>query len=355
MAKAKVIIGMSGGVDSSVAAALLQRQGYEVIGVTMKTWIEEGEEFSPALDAKRVCEELSIPHHVVDFKEIFREKVVEPFMEQYQQGNTPNPCVVCNRYVKWEAMLQAADSLEADYMATGHYARVGRLPNGRLAVRRAVTEAKDQTYALYGLTQRQLSRTMMPVGEYTKDQIREMAKELSISVAHKPDSQEICFIPDHDYARFIEEQTGKVSQPGNFVDRQGRILGQHKGIIHYTVGQRKGLKLSMGHPVFVLEIRPKTNEVVIGDSQDVFTDQVYCSQINPMGVEKIEEAGEVWGKIRYGHRGTSCRVERLSDTVYCCRFSEPVRAVTPGQAIVWYQGDAVAGGGTIIRPCQELL
>ena len=350
MGKDRVVIGMSGGVDSSVAAALLQEKGYEVIGVTMKTMPCLDEDFLPARDAKRVCRELSIPHHILDFSGVFQNKVIQPFMDQYLAGNTPNPCVVCNRFVKWEAMLSAADSFGADYMATGHYARIARTPEGRLAVRRAVSDAKDQTYALYGLSQEQLKRTLMPVGDYDKEHIREMAKGYGISVAEKPDSQEICFIPDHDYARYIEEQTGRKAKEGNFVDQKGNILGRHKGIIHYTVGQRKGLNISMGHPVFVVEIRPETNEVVIGENEDIFTREVYCTGVNPMAVEKIERSGDLIGKIRYGHKGSLCTVERLDETVYLCRFQEPVRAVTPGQAIVWYQGDMVAGGGTIIRP-----
>ena len=349
MGKEKVVIGMSGGVDSSVAAALLKEQGYEVIGVTMKTWTEGQEEFEPARDAGLVCRELGIPHEVVDFRHIFREKVVAPFMSQYLQGNTPNPCVVCNRYVKWEAMFRIAEKFHASYLATGHYARIEKLFNGRYGVKKAAADKKDQTYVLYGLTQEQLQRTLMPVGSYTKEQIRQMAGERSISVSQKPDSQEICFIPDHDYGKFIETQSGIPSCPGNFVDREGKVLGRHMGIVHYTVGQRKGLGLAMGHPVFVVEIRPDTNEVVIGEEEELMTREVYCTDVNPMGVERPEQAGTLVGKIRYGHKGELCQVEKCTERVYCCHFEKPVRAAAPGQALVWYQSDVVAGGGTIIR------
>ena len=269
----KVVVGMSGGVDSSVAAWLLQKQGYEVIGVTMQIWQDEepgqAEEnggccgLSAVEDARRVAWQLGIPHYVMNFKKEFRTHVMDYFAEEYIRGRTPNPCIACNRYVKWEALLARSLGLGADFIATGHYARVERLENGRYALRQSATADKDQTYALYSLTQKQLSHTRMPVGAYTKEEIRQMAAELGLSVAHKADSQEICFIPDHDYAGFIRRERGQVPDPGNFVDREGKVLGQHKGIIHYTIGQRKGLNLSLGRPVFVTEIRPKSNEVVI--------------------------------------------------------------------------------------------
>ncbi|MGI5948637.1 MAG: tRNA 2-thiouridine(34) synthase MnmA [Lachnospiraceae bacterium] len=345
MKREKVVVGLSGGVDSSVAALLLKEQGYDVIGVTMKTW--DGAE-SIIEDAKRVADFLSIPYHVIDFTEEFHRHVVDYFAEEYLHGRTPNPCVVCNRHVKWEALLDRSREFGAELVATGHYARVEKLQNGRYALRSSVTAAKDQTYALYNLTQDQLARTLMPVGSFEKEEIRQIAREAGIPVAEKPDSQEICFIPDQDYAGFIERYTGKQIQPGNFVDQDGRILGRHKGIIHYTVGQRKGLNLALGHPVFVTEIRPDTNEVVIGTNEDVFTKSLLCSKLNWMAVDGFHGSElRMLAKIRYAHKGAMCTIREAGEDLAECVFDEPVRAVTPGQAVVFYQDDWVAGGGII--------
>lgn len=299
-------------------------------------------------DAERVADYLAIPFHVLDFRKEFQHYVVDYFAEEYLHGRTPNPCVICNRHVKWEALLNRSREFGAELVATGHYARVEKLPSGRYAVRSSVTAAKDQTYALYNLTQEQLSRTIMPVGEFEKEKIRQIAREAGIPVAEKPDSQEICFIPDQDYAGFIKQYTGKTVLPGNFVDKSGNVLGTHKGIIHYTVGQRKGLNLAMGRPVFVTEIRPETNEVVIGDSEDVFTKSLLCSKLNWMAADGLHGAKlRFLAKIRYAHRGTLCTVEEVGEDLVQCVFDEPVRAVTPGQAVVFYQDDWVAGGGII--------
>ena len=264
---------MSGGVDSSVAAWLLKEQGYDVIGVTMQIWQDEGPEIveeqggccglSAVDDARRVAASLDIPYYVMNFKKEFKENVIDYFIDEYLHGRTPNPCIACNRYVKWEALLKRSMDIGADYIATGHYARIEQLPNGRYSLRVSETTAKDQTYALYNLTQEQLSRTLMPVGAYNKEEIRQMAEKIGLQVANKPGSQDICFIPDGDYASYIEENSGVKIKPGNFVLSDGTVVGQHKGIVHYTVGQRKGLGLSLGHPVFVLEIRPDMNDVVI--------------------------------------------------------------------------------------------
>ena len=354
----KVVVGMSGGVDSSVAAYLLKEQGYDVIGVTMQIWQEEDacsvEEnggccgLSAVEDARRVASALEIPYYVMNFKKEFRENVIDYFTDEYLSGRTPNPCIACNRYVKWEALLNRSMAIGAEYIATGHYARIERLANGRYTLRRSATLAKDQTYALYNLTQEQLAHTLMPVGAYAKDEIRSIAETIGLLVADKPDSQDICFVPDGDYASFIRENTGREIPEGNFVTPDGKILGRHKGIIHYTVGQRKGLGLALGYPAFVLEIRPDTNEVVIGTYEDSLTHTVRADRINFMSVEDLKEPRRVYAKIRYNHKGAWCTVEKTGEDEIVCRFEEPQRAVTPGQAVVLYDREYVLGGGTIL-------
>ncbi len=350
---------MSGGVDSSVAAYLLKEQGYEVIGVTMQIWKDEEEiiqeenggccGLSAVDDARRVAASLDIPYYVMNFKEEFKKNVMDYFVAEYLKGRTPNPCIACNRYVKWESLLKRSMEIGADYIATGHYAKITELPNGRFALKKSVTAAKDQTYALYNLTQYQLSHTLMPVGDYSKEEIRQMAEKIGLRTAGKPDSQEICFIPDNDYAGFIDrEAEGLVPPPGNFVLTDGTVIGQHKGITHYTVGQRKGLGIAMGRPVFVTEIRPDTNEVVIGSNEDVFGTTVYAKNLNFMSISDLEGDLEVTGKIRYSHKGAPCTIRKVEADKIVCQFHEPVRAITPGQAVVFYDGDIVVGGGTII-------
>jgi len=357
--KKTVVVGMSGGVDSSAAALLLCEQGYNVIGVTMQIWQDEAEEvleseggccgLTAVEDARRVAAVLGIPYYVMNFKDVFREKVIDYFTDEYLHAHTPNPCIACNRYVKWEALLKRSLDIGADYIATGHYAGIMRTDAGRYAVRRSKAAEKDQTYALYNLTQEQLSHTVFPLSELTKPEVREIAKKAGLPVAEKHDSQEICFVPDKDYAGFIERYTGVSAAPGNYVNQNGEILGQHKGLIHYTIGQRRGLGLPMGRRMFVSELRPETNEVVIAEGNEVFSRELKAGKLSFMGCADIPEAGERFiGKIRYGHKGAPCTAYRTGDDELTVVFDEDVRAVTKGQALVLYKDAYIAAGGTIL-------
>ena len=353
----KVVVGMSGGVDSSVAAYLLKQQGYDVVGVTMQIWQDEEETvqqenggccgLSAVEDARRVAHDLGIPYYVMNFKAEFKEKVMDYFASEYLCGRTPNPCIACNRYVKWESLLKRSLDIGADYIATGHYARIRHLENGRYTICNSVTAAKDQTYALYNLTQEQLRRTLMPVGEYSKDEIRKIASDIGLRVAHKPDSQDICLVNDGDYASFLEEYTGQKVAEGNFVTSDGKVIGRHKGITHYTIGQRRGLELPMGHRVFVTDLRTDTNEVVIGENQDLMHTVLYADHINFMSVADLEDEKRVIAKIRYNHKGAPAVIHRIGEDEIECVFDDPQRAMTPGQAVVFYDGENVLGGGTI--------
>lgn len=357
MKRERVVVGMSGGVDSSVAAWLLKEQGYEVIGVTMQIWQNEACEVQDeggccglhaVEDARRVAEEIGIPHYVMNFRQEFKTNVIDYFLREYLNGRTPNPCIACNRYVKWEALLNRSLEIGADYIATGHYASVEKLGNGRYALHTAASAKKDQTYALYNLTQKQLKRTLMPLGKYTKEEVRDMAEKLGLLVANKPDSQDICFVPGGDYAAYIEKHAPGKACPGNFVLTDGTVVGRHKGIIHYTVGQRKGLGLSFGHPVFVLKIRPETNEVVVGREEEAKSDCVRAERFHFMSVPELERKKRVWGKVRYNHRGGWCVAEKTADGAVLCTFEEPVKGAAPGQALVLYDEGFVLGGGTIL-------
>ena len=358
MSKGMVVVGMSGGVDSSAAAYLLHKQGYDVVGITMQIWQNEEQAaveenggccgLSAVEDARRVASQIGIPHYVVNFRDIFRETVIDDFVSEYRQGRTPNPCIRCNRYVKWEALLDKALSIGADYIATGHYARIVHLENGRYAIALSAYMRKDQTYALYNLTQFQLSHTLMPLGGLDKPAVRKAAEEAGLYVARKPDSQDICFVPDGNYGAFIESYTGQKAQPGRFVTKDGQVIGESKGITAYTIGQRKGLGLAMGHPVFVTQIRPETNEVVIGENEDLFSRELYASHVNMMAAEALTEPVRCLGKVRYTQKMAPCTASQTEDGRLHIIFDEPQRAITPGQSAVLYTEEgAVLGGGII--------
>ena len=351
---ARVIVGMSGGVDSAVAAYLLKQQGHDVIGVMLRCWVAEDGTESRCCeieDARSIAWKIGIPFHVHNSLAEFRETVTKPFVRDYILGLTPNPCIECNRFVKWENFLYMTKVLQADYVATGHYASVEFLPNGRYAVRKASHAEKDQAYMLYKLTQEQLSRTLMPLGGFTKQEVRRIAEESGIPVADKPDSQEICFVPDGDYAAYVAANAEEdVPGEGNFVDEEGRVLGRHQGIIHYTVGQRKGLGIALGHPAYIKKIDTVTNEIVIAEESSLYSGEIVCRDVNYQSIDMPEPGTVFHGtvKVRYHHEGASARIEALSADTARVTFDEPVRAAAPGQSAVWYDENGyVIGGGVI--------
>lgn len=356
MAK-RVMIGMSGGVDSSVAALLLKQQGYEVVGATFRLFNESdlnlcGESRCCSVDdvndARLVCDKIGIAHYVLNYKELFREKIVDAFVQSYLEGATPNPCILCNRYIKFEAFLQKAQSMGFDYIATGHYARIVQEPNGRYALYRACAKGKDQSYVLYNLTQEILAHMLMPLGEYDKTRVREIAQENRLVVASKPDSQDICFVPDGDYAAFIQNYTGKPSKGGFFVDTKGNVLGPHKGIANYTIGQRKGLGISLGRPAFVVNIDAATGNVVLGEENEVFSRTLTADDINMIDGYPVTQPFSCTAKIRYSHKEARATVYPDENNRLRVEFDEPQRAITRGQAVVFYDGDRILGGGTIV-------
>ena len=361
--KPKVMVGMSGGVDSSVAAYLLMQQGFDVTGVTFKLWdsLEADSGCCSAddvRDAAYVCSQLEIPHYVMNFKELFRQSVVQPFVEEYLNGRTPNPCIRCNQAIKFGAFSHKIRELGYDFLATGHYARCQKNETtGRWELLRAVHPEKDQSYVLYPLTQEELSVLQLPLGTYSKPEIRAIAEENGLVVARKPDSQDICFVPDGNYSAFLEQYTGgKCPPPGEFIDSCGRCIGQHRGITHYTIGQHKGLGVSLGVPAYVRSIDAAQNRVVLTtDESDLFTCDVTAESVNWIGISELSEPLRVTAKIRYAHPLSPATLYPGGEegTVQVV-FDTPQRAPAPGQAVVFYQGDSVVGGGTIAQTKEDI-
>ncbi|AYF54718.1 tRNA 2-thiouridine(34) synthase MnmA [Clostridium botulinum C] len=338
----KVAIGLSGGVDSSVAAYLLKEKGYDLIGITMKV-----SDVDVSEDAAKIAQKLDIPYHILDLRDEFKNHVIDNFAEEYLQGRTPNPCAMCNKYIKFGVLLQKAKELGADYIATGHYARVEE-HNGRYLVLNAKDDKKDQTYMFYSLTQDVLKHILMPCGEYTKVQIREIARNLDLEVHDKKESMDICFIPDNDHGKYIQSLECKDRiKPGNFVDKQGNILGKHKGLIYYTIGQRKGLGLSLGKPGFVVDIIPERNEVVVGDESEIFNSGLIAKDINFIPFDSLENPMEVEAKIRYSTTKSKATIIPFEEGKVKVVFEDKQRAITKGQRVVFYIQDMLVGGGTI--------
>jgi tRNA-specific 2-thiouridylase len=357
--KKKVMVAMSGGVDSSVAAVLLRELGYDICGATLKLFGNEDIltscrtrtccSLEDVEDARSVCYKLGIEHFVFNFKDAFKEEVINKFARSYEAGNTPNPCIDCNKYIKFSKFIERAVLMEKDYIATGHYARVEfDSGSGRYLLKKAVDGSKDQSYVLYVLSQHDLSRILFPLGEMHKTEVREVAEERRLINARKPDSQDICFVQDGNYAGFLENKIGIKSKEGNFVDTKGNVLGRHKGIIHYTVGQRKGLGIPLGKPAYVVDKNKEKNTVTLGDEEELYTDRLQAECINFISIEKLTGTMKATVKTRYTQKESEALLHPVDDDRILVEFKDKQRAITPGQAAVFYDGDIVIGGGTII-------
>jgi len=360
--KGKVLVAMSGGIDSTVTALMLHNEGYEVVGITMKTWDYASSGSSSKEtgccnldsfnDARQAAVNNGFPHFILDIREEFGDFVIENFVEEYLAGRTPNPCVMCNTHIKWRALLKRANALDCEFIATGHYAEVRKHENGRFVISKGLDETKDQSYVLWGLDQELLSRTIMPLGKYRKTAIRQMAHDMGYpELAKKSESYEICFVPDNDYRGFLKRRVSGLEEKvkgGWFVDTHGKKLGQHKGYPFYTIGQRKGLEIAMGKPVYVAAIDPDTNTVVLGEEKDLEQNSVFISRINWGKYDGITDGMEAITKIRYKDRGAFSNLYATEDGIRA-HFQENVKSIAPGQSAVFYEGNDVIGGGIIKR------
>lgn len=348
MSQAKILVGMSGGVDSSVAAFLLKQQGYSVYGCTLTLHAENESLCSKDIaDAKAVADLIGVPHFSADYTETFKNSVIEYFSQTYLDGQTPNPCTFCNKNVKFPCMAEFAQSIGCSLISTGHYARISQ-SGGRYLLHKGLDSSKDQSYMLYSLSQEILSKTVFPLGNLSKQEIREIALCASLPVASKKDSQDICFIKGTDYQTFIKGFKGQTAPEGNFCDKDGNVIGTHKGIISYTIGQRKGLGISSEQPYYVVSKNAQNNTVILGREKDLYTNRVFVKNVNFIPFDTLDSTMRLYAKLRYSHKESSCSVTPYEDGVVL-EFDEPQRAVTPGQSAVLYDGDIVVGGGIIAK------